>query len=501
MRSGDVFLATLMGFLAGAIHGTALSAASLPRVAEHRLDTLQVVGDFEYAPTLQMVFGDTDHDGQSEIILSGSTPALEGVLRILEYQPGGGFAVALEGPNLIPLRAGDIDQDGRSDLIVQVGSQIFVYESTDAQSHPATQVWQSPPISSQLGHAEIADTDGDGALEIIDRFWAGRTRFVVFECEGDNTYTQKFLSMAHASQGFDKHSQPSGIYSAWAGDDLLFDLDADGRPEIVHGGIDGELVIHESTGDDTWELIYADSTGLSSTAVMGGGVDTDGDGKRELFLAGDDQITWERTVFIYQADGDRSFSRVGTLTTFDNATGPQSGAIARLDSEGKPRFVWAVYLQLRFYVAESPGRWELEKVISDPTFHLTVYARDLNRNGRDEIYWLTNNRTYRSLILERPTLPTDVQEGGGVSAATAIRISPSPCRSEARLILEPTIAPRAANWEAFDAAGRLVLDGKISSTRLGWHFPADRLHPGHYFIRITDPAGRPLATGRTTVVR
>lgn len=41
----------------------------------------------------------------------------------------------------------------------------------------------------------------------------------------------------------------------------------------------------------------------------------------------------------------------------------------------------------------------------------------------------------------------------------------------------------------------------LSSGPDPWVLPAESLHPGIYFLRVTDARGQPIATGRTIVVR
>jgi len=431
-----------------------------------------------------------------------ASPQFQGFIRILESVGYGQLHPVFEGADLFPLGTGDADQDGKSDLVGLGGAgRLQVYESVNENSHPSVLAWESPLISNHLGFGTYADTDADGQIEIVYLFSAGPAfRVTIFECAGDNAYVQKFLSVPKGITRPEASVQT--IYNPWVDDDLVFDLDQDGRAEISSGG-EGRLEIFESTGNDAWEEIFTDSTELVNARIVAGGVDSDGDGVRELFLGGEDGTTFERKIFVYQPTGDRTFARIGTLTAFDDATGSQWGTFAQLEPDGQIRFVWALYRQLRIYVASGPGQWVLERIIPDPAPpHLAVYAYDLNRNGRDEIYWLTNAQTRTSLILERPTLPTDASSNQSRIGGT-IRVTPSPCRSNATVFLDPTTAVRAAEWSAFDAAGRLVfrqsLDSNVSRTT--WVMPADRLGPGLYFLRVTDVLGRPIATGRTTVVR
>jgi len=339
-------------------------------------------------------------------------------------------------------------------------------------------------------------------LEIIYRFLAGVIRITIFECEGDDAYVQKYLSPLE----LDSRSKPSleNIYNPWAGDELVLDLDRDGRPEIVNGG-QGRLQIYESTADDAWERIYVDSTGLVGSRVLTGGQDTDGNGKRELFLGGEDWTTEPvvRQVFVYEPNGGRSFTRVATMSALDNASGGQWGALARTEYDGRVRFVWALYQHLRIYIATGPGEWQLETIIQDPDapYHHAVFAYDLNRNGRDEIYWLSDVLGVPSLVLERPTLPTDVTGNTALPWAGTLRVAPSPCRGDASVFLDPVLAPRAALWSVFDASGRLVLQGSLGPRAGPWLFPAKTLSSGLYFFRVTDALGQRVATGRAVVVR
>src|SRR5262249_31270692 len=252
-------------------------------------------------------------DGAAELFFFAVTPDLNGVFRILESDGDGHFLRVFDGPSADPIAFGDIDQDGRADLVCQYGAALYVYESPDEHSYPSQLVWQSPPITTQVGECEIADTDMDGRLEIV--YLSYPNNLVIFECEGDNSYVEKLrLQRDIASGGASETAQ--GIYSPWVGERLLWDLNENGRPEIAKGYF-GELHIYESTADDTWEEIFADSTGLVNARVIAGGMDTDGNGKKEMFLGGEDPTTSERNVFIYEADGNRSFRRVATLAAYD----------------------------------------------------------------------------------------------------------------------------------------------------------------------------------------
>lgn len=497
-----VALLMLVGPLApGLLKSKSLLGETCPQRTASALDSLQVIGQFEEVPSNLAVFGDSDHDGTNEIIITKVSPSFSSFVRILEFEGNGHFEPVFDGPGITALAIGDADQDGKTDLVgLGAESNLMVFEGFDEKSHPSILVWQSSAISNQVGFAAIADTDADGRLEIVYLFSTGLSfRVAIFECDGDNRYVQRFISPLPLNSN--DGGSTARIYNPWAGDELVWDLDRDGRPEIAYCG-SGWLRVIESTADDAWEEIFSDSTGLVGARILTGGADTDRDGVQELFLGGDDWTTFERKVLIYQPTSDRTFNRVGTLTAFDGQSGEQWGALARTEPQGAVRFIWAIYEQLRIFSATSPRSWDLDVIVPDPLPpHLAVYAYDLNRNGRDEIYWLTDTETRSSLILERPTLPTDASVSQRIQGA--IWVAPSPSDGDASVFLDPAIAVRAVEWSAFDAAGRLVFRQSLTSnlSRASWAMPVHRLRPGLYFLRVTDATGQPIATGKTVVLR
>lgn len=201
----------------------------------------------ELPPVLynQIAFGDTDHDGRNEIVFYVNDD-LVFKYWIMEEQGSNTYTLEYEGPPLVPYATGDLDGDGKSEIIGQRGYQIQVYESVDASSYPTQLVWSSPPMSNIIGDATVGDTDRDGKMEIIHSI-NGPSYLIIFENTGDDTYEEVFST-----------------YTVWQDESekVVADLDGDGLIEIAFCGSSGVVSVFESPADNQWSLTWRDSTGL-----------------------------------------------------------------------------------------------------------------------------------------------------------------------------------------------------------------------------------------------
>lgn len=124
--------------------------------------TLLAEVDFSYYPG--MAFGDTDHDGANELAFTGGSNSY----RIWEHQGGNVYSLVATGTSdFLTYAMGDVDRDGRSEIIGQTSGYVQVHESVDASSHPSQLAWSSPYLSNVGGYTTVGDTDRDGRMEII----------------------------------------------------------------------------------------------------------------------------------------------------------------------------------------------------------------------------------------------------------------------------------------------------------------------------------------------
>lgn len=73
------------------------------------LDSLQVIGQFQYVPGGLVLFGDTDHDGAGEVLVYEVSGGLVDMVRVLERAPSGQLNPVFTVYDAIPLTIDDID--------------------------------------------------------------------------------------------------------------------------------------------------------------------------------------------------------------------------------------------------------------------------------------------------------------------------------------------------------------------------------------------------------
>ncbi len=109
-------------------------------------------------------------------------------------------------------------------------------------------------------------------------------------------------SVAHAQRGW-----PRGPYSSAhriQGSPILYDLDADGRLEVITVGLDDYLRVYNHDGTPFENLqarVLGFGDGTSATPAIG---DIDGDGDPEIIVAGDDQNDRNAAIKVFAKTGE-----------------------------------------------------------------------------------------------------------------------------------------------------------------------------------------------------
>lgn len=115
----------------------------------------------------QMVLADLDNNGGLEVLFTVTT-STQKVMHVL--QPDGterpGWPVTLAHPNYNTFLAiGDLDRDGRKEIVVSNGDHIFVFEPDATSFSPA---WPLiAPSGNPFGPIALADINDDGYPEIL----------------------------------------------------------------------------------------------------------------------------------------------------------------------------------------------------------------------------------------------------------------------------------------------------------------------------------------------
>jgi hypothetical protein len=461
-------------------------------VAWESCDSIRTIAQVYPSMNAAFTFGDTDHDGRNEFIAAVDSNYYH--LRIVEDQGNNHYVDEYVGPYIDPYAAGDFDLDGRADILGQYSYYLFVYESPDSTTHPSLLVWQSPPMTNIEGFTTVADTDCDGRPEIIHSINTfGTARLIIYENTGDNTFDQVFYQVESPQDD---------------GPKVIADLDGDGRPEIADCGTYGYLHIFESPADNVWQQVFADSTGLYDAYGVAGGVDTDGNGRPELFVSGMVTGHPELCTYVYEAVGDNTYERVADLTYRQPLAGGVWSSVADLDGSGHDAFILNAADGLLVYRGVAPGQWAFACTIADPTTDgLYNYFQpfDANQNGRAELFWTTMGNARpeggNTLVLEYPeSSPTDIP-GRSLPGKAALTLTPNPWRPGTNLSLTPPLDATVSSISIYDVAGRLVDRTVVGATTGNVQWTPRLQSSGVYLIRLENANRRPLAQGRLTAIR
>jgi gliding motility-associated-like protein len=323
-----------------------------------------------------VVMGDIDGDGKPDMVVSNSGVATVSVFLNTGSIGNPSFAAKADftvGANARSLAIGDLDGDGKLDLAIgnYNNSTVSVLRNTSSIGTATFATKVDLTTGTNTYSVAIGDIDGDGRLDIVAANYTSGTISVLL-----NTGSSGTISFA-AKADFATGINPQNI--------AIGDFDGDGKPDVavVNNGATTVSVLHNISSVSTLgfdaKIDFTIGNGARSVAVG----DFDGDGKLDLavanytsntisllrnissssvnFAAKIDLATASQptTVSIGDLDGDgkpdlavsnngastvsvfrntTSSSTLSFATKVDFATGsaPQSVAIGDIDGDGKP---------------------------------------------------------------------------------------------------------------------------------------------------------------------
>ena len=239
-----------------------------------------------------LTYGDTDNDGNDEIILAFGGGSNDNLLSI--YEATKGTALSGTNPSTTPTKeltldcdgvvtsvsVADLDGDGYAEIIVgcddaNEGIEIIEWNGSDDWATVLTYDW-----NDGTNHiSQPSDLDGDGALEIAAIDEDGVVG--VFSFDGSSITSETV-----------NNNNPSGTAYDGNGNQIaIFNLDNIGLPEIIVAQQDAstssEIKVYTSTSANNYDR--------SSSSDLHGGLeiqamtvaDFDGDGNGEIYYATD----------------------------------------------------------------------------------------------------------------------------------------------------------------------------------------------------------------------
>ncbi len=203
--------------------------------AYRRTEPPAMRGGYHYAPEP----GDLDGDGRDDLLLGTWN---DGVLHYRNTgRPGAARWELVDSPLVELTRGsnttpalGDLDGDGDLDLVVgEASGALNFYRNAGTPSAARFELVSDEWLGVDAGrrsHPELVDLDGDGDLDVVVGAEDGRLRVL------RNTGTPRAPRLEEERA----EALPSFPFAAPA----FADLDGDGAPELVMGGLSGGLVYY-----------------------------------------------------------------------------------------------------------------------------------------------------------------------------------------------------------------------------------------------------------------
>jgi Bacterial Ig-like domain/FG-GAP-like repeat len=298
------------------------------RSNEGRLDFAPPERLYPELKVLSTAAGDVNGDGRVDVIFTVNTSNFEAGYQYSVYvragRADGGFDEparldigALDRCYLDGLVVGDVNGDGRADLIV--GSSIctvLVLHQTSAGTLEAAATLDRP-----AGVLRVADLDGDGRLDLVG---------VTDESPAIHLWRQNAAGQLVLSNTL-------GTEAWYSRDVEIGDLNNDGRPDLVVAleGIDGRHIalFMQQSGGGFAAPVFLDTRSVWGARALALG-DLNGDGRLDIVATGGGNSPTTFALF-YQGSGG-GYGEPTPVQTYD---GPFVARVADVNGDGRDDLV------------------------------------------------------------------------------------------------------------------------------------------------------------------
>ncbi len=377
---------------------------------------------------------DSDHDSMPEMMFHTGTIQPSDPLRneVWKHQGWNRFGLVFadtgeypEPPGIItgdaiPFAAGDIDEDGLTDVVcitVEYDSTrpdtaydiLMTLESPDSFSYPCSLSWYyrfSGLFVIPIPIYYPPDLDKDGHREILSLTPDASIATGIWENVGDDSNELVW------------HDTVYGYRFAFG------DFDLDGRKDFATGnlGSSGWVEVWECKGDNQYERVYRDTVLQPNGADVFTTDDIDGDGKPEFYVAYQNVPRGKMYLYMWEMTGDDQYNR--TLVDSLWFGGDMWGRISEcgdIDADGVDECIWTTPDVIRMYKAVGDDQlqevWHWNNDHGVRSLVSTVY--DINNDGYNELITAGNAKIS---IFEVDAVDLVSPNGGGYQPGDTVPI-------------------------------------------------------------------------------
>jgi len=435
---------------------------------------------------------DSDHDSLPEFLFQTSDPSAWRV-EIWEHQGWNHFKLVyadtgaypepqgITTGNAVPYAAGDIDGDGRTDIVCTNYECYYpdsafniemTLESPDSHSYPSRLSWYERTcdvLAAFTGPAYFTDLDHDGHEEILGSVPGGAW---IWENVGNDS------------------NELVGRHELFGGQMAIRDFCGDGRTYFACAG--GGAAVFVDTGNFQIDMIWMDTVNGFGQDVWST-LDIDGDGRPEFYGSYFNYSLKRMWLYMYEdeSDGDHQFTRtlVDSLYFRGNDDWGRSSAGGDIDGDGVDECIWTTYDSVRVYKAF--GDDDLRKVWDWRNDHhdtsgfnsLTTTVYDVNGDGYNELLLGGNSKIS---VFEVDAVDLLAPNGGSCSVGDTVPIrwavnTPPRCDSLSLFLRRDSLwnlSTIATGLPGTDTAYRWVVPARVPETARvvviaygpGWQF-------------------------------
>jgi hypothetical protein len=382
---------------------------------------------------------------------------------------------------------GDVDRDGRIDILTKWDIYMSVYEQPAPGTYADSIAFQIAPLSGNFRvWPRYSDLDDDGNYEISFMNSDGRG----------------YKIEAHENTGDNQFDNVYEIRWPWYGPGMFAsgDYDGDGRTEIVGGTDDGRMYVFESVSSDSFVQVWQNNFGHPNTYMNRTIGDCDGDGYIEWVTGSHDFARGGFFFGIYEATGDNQYQQV----FFDSLAGNpfDLGGISAgdIDDDGVNEFVFSANANVGIYKYYHGVGWRRVWLISGLMGDQIPYLVDTDGDGRAELILSTDRvpnytRVYRCIS---SGIDNNVKDDN-----SRFNIYPNPSNSMIKITFDAALSASLA-IDIFDILGRAIYSRKGYSgiKQINWDLRTDdgkEVISGIYFVRIKE--GQNVSVKRFSIVK